>query len=190
MKKFRLAIFASGNGSNAIAIIQYFAKHEQIDVVLVLSNNPEAPILKKANELGVESTSFTKEEFKESSKVDDLLKKKEITHLVLAGFLWLVPKYLIQQYPDRIVNIHPALLPKYGGKGMYGMRVHETVKNSGDKESGITIHKVTEHFDEGEPLLQVTCLVEEQDTVATIAAKVQALEHTHYPKVIETWVLS
>lgn len=190
MKPFRLAIFASGSGSNALAICQYFSKHPQIEVSLILSNNEQAGVLQKARELGVESFVFSKNEFGESGKVSTLLKEKKVTHLVLAGFLWLVPKHLIADFPNKIINIHPALLPKYGGKGMYGMRVHETVKNAGETETGITIHNVNEHFDDGEALLQVKCPVEPSDSVIQIAAKVQALEHEHYPKTIERWVLS
>lgn len=190
MKPFRLAIFASGSGSNALAICEYFSEHPQIEVSLVLSNNEQAGVLQRAKEVGVEGFVFNKNEFGEGGKVSGLLKDKKITHLVLAGFLWLVPKHLINDFPNKIINIHPALLPNYGGKGMYGMRVHETVKNAGETETGITIHIVNEHFDEGEPLLQVKCSVEPSDSVVQIAAKVQALEHTHYPKTIERWVLS
>lgn len=190
MKPFRLAIFASGSGSNALAICQYFSGHPQIEVSLILSNNEQAGVLQKAVEVGVETFVFNKNEFAEGGEVRKLLKNKGITHLVLAGFLWLVPKYLITDFPTKIINIHPALLPKYGGKGMYGMRVHETVKNAGETETGITIHIVNEHFDEGESLLQVRCPIELSDSVVQIAAKVQALEHIHYPKTIERWVLS
>ena len=190
MKPFRLAIFASGSGSNAVAISHYFSTHSQIEVVLILSNNAEAGVLQKARELEIECISFNKQEFVEDGRVITLLKEKKITHLVLAGFLWLVPPFLITHYPDKIINIHPALLPKYGGKGMYGARVHETVRNSGDTETGITIHLVNEHFDEGKALLQVTCPISATDSVIDIAAKVQRLEHMHYPKTIETWVLS
>lgn len=190
MKPFRLAIFASGSGSNALAICQYFSGHPQIEVALVLSNNEQAGVLQKASGLGVATLVFSKNEFLEGGKVSECLKSKKITHLVLAGFLWLVPKYLITDFPNKIINIHPALLPRYGGKGMYGSRVHEAVKNASEAETGITIHLVNEHFDEGEPLLQVKCSINPADSVAQIAAKVQALEHQHYPKAIERWVLS
>ena len=190
MKPFRLAIFASGSGSNAVAICHHFAGHQKIEVALILSNNEQAGVLQKASELGVECITFSKKDFVEGGSVDTLLQEKKITHLILAGFLWLVPSFLIERFPNKIINIHPALLPKFGGKGMYGARVHETVRNSGDKETGITIHLVNEHFDEGKPLLQVTCPITASDSVVDIAAKVQALEHTHYPKTIENWVLS
>lgn len=190
MKPFRLAIFASGSGSNAAAIYQYFSAHPQIEVALILSNNLQAGVLQKAKALGIESGTFGKVDFAEGGSVDILLKEKKITHLVLAGFLWLVPKFLIANFPNKIINIHPALLPKYGGKGMYGMRVHETVKNSGDAKTGITIHVVNEHFDEGKHLLQVSCPVESTDSVTAIAEKVQTLEHLYYPNTIERWVLS
>lgn len=190
MKPFRLAIFASGSGSNAVAICKYFSKHAQIEVALIVSNNEQAGVLQKAQELGIESITFSKKEFIEGGSVDTMLQEKKITHIVLAGFLWLVPSFLIARFPNKIINIHPALLPKFGGKGMYGARVHETVRNSGDKETGITIHLVNEHFDEGKPLLQVTCPISPLDSVVDIAVKVQVLEHQHYPKTIESWVLS
>lgn len=190
MKPFRLAIFASGSGSNAVAICKYFSRHSQIEVALILSNNEQAGVLQKAQELGIQSITFSKKEFVEGGNVDALLQEKKITHLVLAGFLWLVPSFLIDRYPNKIINIHPALLPKFGGKGMYGARVHETVRNSGEVETGITIHLVNEHFDEGKALLQVRCPISPSDSVVDIAAKVQALEHQHYPKTIESWVLS
>jgi phosphoribosylglycinamide formyltransferase-1 len=190
MKPFRLAIFASGSGSNAVAICKFFSMHPQIEVALILSNNEQAGVLQRAHELGIESITFSKKDFVEGGRVDTVLQENQITHLVLAGFLWLVPSFLIAHYPSKIINIHPALLPKYGGKGMYGARVHETVRNSGDTETGITIHLVNEHFDDGKPLLQVTCSITASDSVVDIAAKVQVLEHIHYPKTIESWVLS
>lgn len=190
MKPLRLAIFASGSGSNAVAICQYFSGHPQIEVALILSNNEQAGVLQKAKELGVETCTFNKSEFGEGGKVSVLLSKRNITHLVLAGFLWLVPKCLITEFPNKIINIHPALLPKYGGKGMYGMRVHEAVRSSGDAETGITIHLVNEHFDEGKTLLQVCCPIIVSDSALDIAGKVQALEHKYYPQTIESWVLS
>lgn len=190
MKDFRLAILASGNGSNAVAICQYFSSHAQIEVVLILSNNAEAGILKRARSLGVETFSFNREEFKEKGIVEMNLREKKVTHIVLAGFLWLVPLYLVKTFAGKIINIHPALLPKFGGKGMYGMHVHKAVKQAGDQQTGITIHQVNENFDEGAHLLQVSCLVEQDDSVEMIAAKVQALEHLHYPKTIEKWLLS
>lgn len=189
MKKFRLAIFASGSGSNAEAICDYFREHKEIEVVLILSNNPQAGVLERAKSFFIDTAIFNKADFQENGLVQHLLKEKAVTHVILAGFLWLIPKFLIQEFPDKIVNIHPALLPKYGGKGMYGMRVHEAVKQSGDSLSGITIHVVNENFDEGEHLQQITCRIEPQDSPIEIANKIQLLEHQHYPKAVEQWII-
>lgn len=187
---FRIAIFASGNGSNAEVIIRYFKNHPTISVSLVLSNNADAFVLERAKNSGIPARSFTREDYKQPGKVLEYLSSENITHIVLAGFLWLVPDYLIKNYPDRIINIHPALLPKFGGKGMYGNRVHEAVKLAGEKETGITIHLVNEHYDEGRVLFQKSCPVEAHHSAADIAKCVLALEHEHYPRVIEDWVLS
>jgi phosphoribosylglycinamide formyltransferase-1 len=189
MKKFRLAIFASGGGTNAQEIINYFKTHAAIEVALVLSNNPKAHVLTRASESGIPSKNFDKLMYQESEQVLDWLKEYQVTHIVLAGFLWLIPLYLLRAYPHRIINIHPALLPKYGGKGMYGMRVHELVKTSGDIETGITIHIVDENYDEGRVLFQAQCAVLPEDTFETIANKVHELEYKFYPKVIEKIIL-
>jgi len=186
--KSRIAIFASGNGSNAEEIIKYFAYHSDIKVSLVLSNNPKAFVLDRASKFNVPFKIFDKTQFRESDEVITWLKEYHITHIVLAGFLWLIPLNLIKAFPNRIINIHPALLPKFGGKGMYGLKVHEAVKASGEKETGITIHCVNEHYDEGEVLFQSSCIVEPIDTPQDIAAKVNQLEYQHYPKVIERWI--
>ncbi len=188
MKKFRLAIFASGSGSNAERICQHFLNHETIEVVLVLSNNEKSAVLEKMRKLNIKAVHFTKDEFKAGNRVEKLLADFEITHIILAGFLWLVPAFLIKLFPNRIVNIHPALLPRHGGKGMYGRHVHEAVQKAGDRETGITIHLVNEKFDEGKHLFQAVCPVSERDSVEDIAAKVQVLEHRHYPAVIEQWI--
>jgi len=184
----RLAIFASGNGTNAEAIMRHFQKHDEIQVVLLLSNKPNAYALERARKFGVPERSFTREQF-QGSEVLQWLHESNVTHIVLAGFLWLIPQQLIAVYPNRIVNIHPALLPRYGGKGMYGEKVHEAVKAAGDKQSGITIHLVNEHFDEGRILFQATCNLTSEDTPDSIAHKVHALEYRHYPAVIEEWSL-
>lgn len=188
MKNFRLAIFASGSGSNAQAICQYFTNHKTIEVVLILSNNDKAAVLEKAKDFQIQAAHFNKNDFARGGRVEQLLIEQHITHIVLAGFLWLVPPFLIERFPERIVNIHPALLPKYGGKGMYGRHVHEAIKMGGDRETGITIHLVNEKFDEGKHLFQATCSVEADLTVEQIAARVQSLEHQHYPVVIEQWL--
>lgn len=188
-KKFRIAVFASGNGSNAEAIIKHFASHQTIEVALVLTNRPDAFVLERAKKLGIPSRTFSMDEFKNSEIVLRWLQESHITHVVLAGFLLLVPSYLISAYHDHIINIHPALLPKFGGKGMYGMRVHEAVKTARESETGITIHLVNEKYDEGEVVFQGRCAVNEKMSAAEIAKCVQELEYTHYPRVIEEWVL-
>ena len=185
-----LALFASGSGTNAEEILKRFQSHTSIQVELLLSNNPQAYALERAKKYGVPSRVFNRTIFRESEDVLAWLKEKNITHLVLAGFMWLVPDYLIKAFPGRIINIHPALLPKFGGKGMYGMHVHEAVKATGEKETGITIHDVNEHYDEGKILFQAKCDVLPSDTPEQIANKVHQLEYAHYPRVIEEWVLS
>ena len=190
MKKFRLAIFASGNGSNAEEIFKYFEYHPSVEIKLLLSNNPKAGVLQRAEKFRIKTETFSRAQFASSYEMLNVLKENAITHLVLAGFMWLVPTYLTHQFAGKILNIHPALLPKFGGKGMYGMFVHEAVKTAGEAETGITIHEVNEHYDEGKIVFQATCGVEEKDTPEDIAAKVQQLEHLHYPKVIERWVLN
>jgi phosphoribosylglycinamide formyltransferase-1 len=188
-KPYHLAILASGSGTNAEEIFKHFKSHPKVEVSLLLSNNPDAYALVRAKNHGVATLTFSRAEFKEGSSVLNELKAKKITHLVLAGFLWLIPDYLIQQFPHRIINIHPALLPKYGGKGMYGMKVHEAIKSFGEIETGISIHEVNEHYDEGRIIFQATCPVAADDTPDSIAEKVHALEYAHYPRVIEHWVL-
>jgi phosphoribosylglycinamide formyltransferase-1 len=184
----RIAIFASGSGTNAEEIFKHFQHHPTIEVVLLLSNNPQAYALERAKKFNIPSKVFTRSEFRESEEVLIWLQKRSVTHIVLAGFMWLVPDYLIKSYPHRIINIHPALLPKFGGKGMYGMRVHEAVKAAGEKQTGITIHEVNEHYDEGKILFQAKCTVDQKDTPDQIAEKVHALEYAHYPGVIEEWI--
>ena len=187
--KQRIAIFASGNGSNAEEIIKYFRSHSSIEVALLLSNNADAGALQRAANFNIPTKVFTKSQFRESDEVIKWLEAFQITHVVLAGFLWLIPKNLIQAFPARIINIHPALLPKFGGKGMYGLKVHEAVKLSGERETGITIHSIDENYDEGEILFQTSCEVFLVDTPQEIAAKVNQLEYKHYPKIIEDWIL-
>jgi phosphoribosylglycinamide formyltransferase 1 len=188
MSLVHLAIFASGSGTNAEAIFSHFKKHDSIKVGLVLTNNPTAGVLEKAKKFDIKSNVFIKSQFNESDEVVELLKAHQITHVVLAGFLLLVPKNLIAAYPKKIINIHPALLPKFGGKGMYGVKVHEAVKAMGEIETGITIHEVNEKFDDGKIIFQIKCEVVPTDTPQDIANKVQVLEHKNYPSVIEEWV--
>ena len=184
MKK-RIAIFASGSGSNAQKILEFFKKHPEAEVALILSNNPEAYVLQRADNFEVPSHIFDKQEFYKSDEIVSLLKNLQIDLIVLAGFLWLIPENLISAFPNRIINIHPALLPKYGGKGMYGDKVHKAVLNAGEEESGITIHYVNEHFDEGEMIHQSRFKIEKGDDLEMIKFKGQQLEHLHYPKVVE-----
>lgn len=168
--------------------MRHFQHHEDARVVLLLSNNPVAYVLERAKKMEVPSRVFSREQFQRGD-VLTWLSESHVTHLVLAGFLWLVPQPLIAAYPNRIINIHPALLPKYGGKGMYGEKVHQAVKAAGDKQSGITIHLVNERFDEGRILFQATCELTPDDTPESIAHKVHTLEYRHYPSVIEQWAV-
>jgi len=185
---YRLAIFASGSGTNAERLFDRFKKHDKIKVALLLSNNAEAYALERARKAGIPVRVFNRAQLREG-EVLQWLQQEGITHLVLAGFLWLIPTNLIDAYPNKIINIHPALLPKYGGKGMYGEKVHQAVKSSQEKETGITIHLVNEHYDEGSILFQAKTSLEKGDTVENIAAKVHQLEYQYYPSVVENWVL-
>ncbi len=184
----RLALFASGSGSNAQKIAEYFSSHSHIEVTLILTNNLKAGVLERASTLGIPAVVFNRAQFYESEEVIELLKKHKIDWVILAGFLWLVPQSLIKAFPRRIINIHPALLPAYGGKGMYGMKVHEAIVAAGEKFSGITIHLIDEEYDKGEMVFQAKCSVEPGDTAADVAHKVQLLEHEHFPRVIEKLV--
>ena len=184
MKK-RIAIFASGSGSNAQKIMEHFKKHTDAEVAIVLTNNPEAYVLQRADNFEIPTHIFDKHEFYETDNVVDLLKNLNIDLLVLAGFLWLVPDTILANYPKRIINIHPALLPKYGGKGMYGDRVHKEVLANGDEESGISIHYVNEDFDSGEIIYQARFKIEKNDDLELIKFKGQQLEHQYFPKIIE-----
>ncbi len=184
MNSIRLAIFASGSGSNAENIIRYFSTQQSVEIALVLSNKQDAFVLERAKRLGVPSAVLTNKEFREGNPVLNLMREHRIDFIVLAGFLLLIPEVLVKQYPNRIVNIHPALLPKFGGKGMYGDFVHRAVVESGEKESGITIHLVNERYDEGCIVFQATCPVLVEDTPDDVAQKVHALEYEHFPRVI------
>ena len=179
----RIAIFASGSGSNAQNIIDYFADNKRFIVDSIWTNNPSAYVLERAKKYGVDSFIFSREEFKNSDFVVEKLKKRNISLIVLAGFLWLIPTNLIQNF--KIINIHPALLPKYGGKGMYGMNVHQAVVENKETESGISIHFVNEKYDEGEIIFQAVCPVLPSDSPQDVAEKVHQLEYKHFPVVIE-----
>ena len=184
MKK-NIAIFASGSGSNTENIIRYFRENEAIQVSLVLSNRSDAYVLERAHRLGVPCNVFPKEDWMAGDEILAVLQEYHIDFVVLAGFLVRVPDLLLHAYPNKIINIHPALLPKFGGKGMYGDRVHEAVVAAGETETGITIHYLNEHFDEGEVIVQYRCPVLPQDTAEDVAKKVHALEYEYYPQVIE-----
>ena len=181
----RIALFASGSGTNVENIASYFKNNSNVEIACILTNNPNAFVLNRAEKLKIPSLVFSKSDFKETSKVVDYLKEKQVDFIVLAGFLWLIPTSLLQEFPGRIVNIHPALLPKYGGKGMYGMNVHKSVVENQEKESGITIHMVSEKYDEGEIVFQAKCELESSDTPEDVAQKIHKLEYEHFPKVIE-----
>ncbi len=184
MKK-KIAIFASGSGSNAENIIRYFQKSDTVEVSLVLSNRSDAFVLERASRLNVPNRVFSKEDWRLGDRIWATLQEYPIDFIVLAGFLIRVPDLLLHAYPDKIINIHPALLPKFGGKGMYGDRVHEAVVASGEKETGITIHYINEHYDEGAVIFQATCSVLPDDSAADVAKKVHALEYEHFPRIIE-----
>lgn len=179
----QLIIFASGKGSNAQAIIDYFAENGKATVALIVSNKADAGVLEIAAREHIPFLIISKKTMGEALIMDQLMSCKP-SLIVLAGFLWKIPEVMVQAFPGRIVNIHPALLPAYGGKGMYGHYVHEAVLQNGDKESGITIHTVNEAYDEGAILMQVKCPVEPGDTAADLAARIHKLEHFYYPRTL------
>ncbi|NGF56642.1 phosphoribosylglycinamide formyltransferase [Parapedobacter sp. SGR-10] len=184
MKK-RIAIFASGSGSNAQKIMEHFKYSNDAEVALVLSNNADAYVLQRADNFEIPSHVFDRHDFYQTDEIVNLLKRLEIDLVVLAGFLWLIPDNLLKAFPNKIINIHPSLLPRHGGKGMYGDRVHKAVLEAGDDEHGITIHFVNENFDEGEVIYQARFRVEPTDTLEQLKFNGQQLEHLHYPKIIE-----
>ena len=184
-----IAIFASGTGTNAKKIIEYFGGRTDIKVNLVVSNKKAAPVLDMAQSFGIETLVVNRNYFYETEEILQVLNQKNIDFIVLAGFLWLIPDYLVNTYTNRMVNIHPALLPKYGGKGMYGMNVHRAVKVAGEKESGITIHYVNAKYDEGNIIFQAACSLEQTDSPEIIAQKVRTLEHQHFAPIIESLII-
>ncbi|RYE01124.1 MAG: phosphoribosylglycinamide formyltransferase [Sphingobacteriales bacterium] len=189
-KPHRLAVFASGSGSNAERLMEHFAPHASVEVALIVCNKPGAGVLDRAKRFGVPTLLIERERFFRGDGYLPELQAAGITFLVLAGFLWKIPLALIAAYPSRIVNVHPALLPAYGGKGMWGQHVHAAVLAAGESESGITIHYVDEHYDHGDHLFQARCPVLPGDTPETLAARVHELEHRHFPEVVEGAVLS
>jgi phosphoribosylglycinamide formyltransferase-1 len=181
----RIAIFASGSGTNAQRIAEFFSHNRDVSIVRIYCNNPDAFVLTRARRLNIPLLLFTRTELYQSDLILDQLHNDQTDLIILAGFLWLVPANILSAYEHRIINIHPALLPKYGGKGMYGHRVHEAVIASGDKESGISIHYVNENYDEGDIIFQARCRVEPNETAESLAAKIHELEYAHFPVVIE-----
>jgi len=180
-----IAIFASGSGTNTENLIRFFRTSQFGQVRVVLSNRSDAGVLDRAQSLNVESLVFTREQFYASRKVLDLLIERDIDYIVLAGFLWLVPEYLLLPYENKIVNIHPALLPKYGGKGMYGSRVHKAVIEAGESESGISIHYLNQEYDEGDIIFQARCKIDSDESPDSLAKKIHKLEYEFFPKVVE-----
>ena len=181
----RIAIFASGSGTNAENIIKYFQANKSAEVVLVLSNNPEAFVLNRASELNVKTIIFDKNQLNDSAWALENLSNLEIDLVVLAGFLWKFPPHLLNMFQNKVLNIHPSLLPKYGGKGMYGTHVHKAVVANKEMESGITIHYVNEHYDDGAIIFQAKCSVLQTDTFEDVGAKIHQLESNHFPEVIQ-----
>lgn len=186
----RIAIFASGSGSNAENIIRYFRESKEVSIALIVSNKKDAFVHERAKSVNIESVTFSKTEFDSSDIVVDYLTTKRIDFIVLAGFLLKIPSNILKAYPNKIINIHPALLPKYGGKGMYGDYVHQAVVEAGESESGITIHFVNENYDEGAIIFQAKCSVSTDDTFNDVAKKVHILEYTHFPIIIEKILLN
>lgn len=186
----KIAIFASGSGTNAENIIKYFKGHQNIKIDLIISNKKDAYVNTRAQNHCIDNYLISRELFYNSTELLDILQGRDIKYLILAGFLWLIPDYLIKAYPNGIINIHPALLPKYGGKGMYGMRVHRAVAENGDKQTGITIHFCNEAYDEGAIIFQQQCNVSPEDTPDDIANKVHSLEYQYFPKIIEEVILN
>ena len=185
-----IAIFASGSGTNAQKIMAHFASSKEVNVQMVLVNNPEAGVIERAKIFNVPVRVFNKTEFSKSDVIVNVLQENNIDLVVLAGFLWLVPVNMVNAFPNKIINIHPALLPNYGGKGMYGDKVHEAVIAAGDKESGITIHYVNNKYDEGVIIAQFKCAISTIDTPGSLAANIHKLEHQHFPIVIENLLIN
>ncbi len=185
-----IAIFASGNGTNAQNLIEYFRDHPDIHISLIISNKADAYVLKRASKEHVPFKVMTGNDWLENGEAAQVLQDYDIDFIVLAGYLRLLPSWLIQQYPGKIVNIHPALLPNYGGKGMYGDKVHKAVIASGDKQSGITIHYVNEEYDKGAIIFQAQCQMLPSETPESLAARIHELEYEHYPRVVEKLIMS
>ena len=190
MTKIKLALFASGSGSNAINIIDHFSNHPSIEIGFILSNKKEAPIVEKAQKKGVKVFVFSNDEVADGNFLSQVCLNNEIHFIVLAGYLRKIPVELLQNYSEKMINLHPALLPKFGGQGMYGNNVHKAVVEAKETETGITIHFVNEHFDKGRMIAQFYCALNQIDTVEMVQAKVQRLEHAYFPIVIEKTILA
>jgi len=188
IKMKKIAIFASGSGSNAENIADYFKGNKEVGICAILTNKSDAYVLKRAEKLGIPSLVFDRNDFVNSGKILDYLKDLNIDGIILAGFLWKIPVDLINAFPDRIVNIHPALLPAYGGKGMYGMNIHKAVIENKEKESGITIHLVNEEYDKGAILVQARTSISATDSPEDLAQKIHELEYSYFPVAIESWL--
>jgi len=188
MQKKKIIIFASGNGTNAQRIIEYFIVSNQAEVSMIFTNNPQAYVIQRAKMFKTPVFIFNKTDFYTTKNVMNALLKAKPDLIVLAGFLWLIPAEIIKSFPDRIVNIHPALLPKYGGKGMYGTNVHRAVIFAGEKESGISIHYVNENYDDGSIIFQAKCTVDAGETPDSLAMKIHQLEHKYFPVIIENLI--
>jgi phosphoribosylglycinamide formyltransferase-1 len=185
-----IAVFASGSGTNAQRLIEHFSPITGTNISVLLTNRKDAGVIERAKKLHVPVRIFDREEFYYSENIAVFLRNEGIDWIILAGFLWLIPSYLLKIFPGRIVNIHPALLPKYGGKGMYGMNVHRAVIDAKEKESGITIHYIDGEYDRGNIIFQAACPVDETDTPETLAAKIHELEYEYFPVVMENLILN
>jgi phosphoribosylglycinamide formyltransferase-1 len=186
----KIAIFASGSGSNAERIVEFFNAKDEIEVSLILTNNPTAGVIERAQRLNIPVVIFNKKVFSKTDKIVEMLQLQSIDWVILAGFLWLVPKNLIKAFENRMINIHPALLPKYGGKGMWGHHVHEAVVANKEVETGITIHYVNENYDEGKIIFQAKCAVTETDSAEEVAQKIHLLEYQYFPEIIYKEILA
>lgn len=181
----RIVLFASGSGSNVENIVRYFEHNNAVTITTVFTNKSDAPVIERCNRLKISALSFNRIAFYETDCILNILKDCNPDLIILAGFLWKIPQNLVKNFPNKIINIHPALLPKYGGKGMFGMHVHQAIKDNNEQETGITIHFVNENYDEGAIIKQVKTKISPQDTPNDIAAKVHQLEYAHFPKVID-----
>ena len=182
----RIVIFASGSGTNAENLIKFFHNRDHASVIQVLTNNPHAKVLERCKKLKVSSLSFNRMAFTKTNDVLNVLKAAQPDLIVLAGFLWKFPEHILNEFSDKVINVHPALLPKYGGKGMYGMHVHQAVVANKETETGITIHYVNEHYDDGAIIFQAKCDVDSNDSAADVATKIHDLEMEYFPKIVDS----